>query len=165
MSVRKSKLALELEGSDLYNRRKNVSAPAEDFDEAKPGDNVASSQHLRPPDLPFIPGDSRGVHNLSTSPVYALPYATPGSTFSSCNVAHNATTVLQPEHVNPVPKPPRSHDPVADSHDPKDDLSSKRITTMDTPELEAEFMKQFTENVDINEAMNERPPSFPPPEK
>lgn len=158
--MRKSQLALELEGSNLYNRRKNVPAQPEEVTDGKP-------RHLDPPNYPFNSSGSGNAYYQAKSPFYATPYISPSSnnTFPPPNIVQHVTTSSQQEQINPLPKPPRDHDPLAATHDPNIDFNTKRVTTLDTPELEAEFVKHFIEGVNIDEALNERPPSFPPPER
>ncbi|KAG7156316.1 LIM and senescent cell antigen-like-containing domain protein 1-like [Homarus americanus] len=156
-NYKKNKLALEIEASHLYNRRKNGTPQSEDSDLLKPEDGT--SQHLQSTELPLGCGASRNSLHSQKSPIYVLPYA------STSSFNQKPTGESQLKQVNPVMKPPRKYYQEPADNDPSEDFMHKRVTALDTPELEAEFRKQFIGRIDLEEALKDRPPSFTPPER
>lgn len=188
MSWRKKKLALELEGSDLYNRRKTGTSQFEE--ENKREKNTTTSNVHQP--------QTTGHASSSWQPVIRSPFLKEilGST-SPINESHNHATSMEKSNiyanshfnnnldgrdgqstplgtrkkrhvpVNPLPKPPRLHGfPLSLSSPPSDitnDSETNRLTMIPTPDLKAEFRKQFVDALDLEEAEKEKPPDFAPP--
>lgn len=165
MSFKKNKLALEIQGSHLYNRRKNVSSVLEE-NVMKPKVTPSTSQPLQPTKHHVSPGASEDSDNHDESPGYALPYSSTNSALHPKSLKKQNTVIESDlKQVNPVPKPPRMFAQVKISNDNTDDVKTKRITKMGPPELEEEFRNQFIKDLDLEEALKDRPPSFTPPER
>ncbi|KAK4326541.1 hypothetical protein Pmani_002944 [Petrolisthes manimaculis] len=185
MSWRKKMLALELEGSDLYNRRKTGTLQFEENNVR--GKNTSTS--FESTDLPsshwqvmgnsVLMGKTPAKASLnSESHSHVIPveknhlYANPHCSNNVDGSDGQSTPVgmrkSRPVPVNPLPKPPRLHGiPPPITIPPIEvnyvDDNIKRLT-IPTPNLKAEFRKQFVDALDLKEAEKEKPPNFAPPE-
>lgn len=149
---------LSLESSDLYNRRKNSIPHSDDFEAFLAGANLGQG-HLgtpaKPPTQSVGRRDTPRPQNIThPSPEYADPY---GCLPDAAQI-QTREGVWSPKEtqtgINPLPKPPRNLGG-----------TEQRISQMNEEDLTNEFVRQYLNNVDINAAMKEAPPDFPPPER
>lgn len=189
MSWRKKKLALELEGSDLYNRRKTGTSQ---FEEENTKEKNTTTSNVHQPQTTGLSGSSwQQVMRRSVVKEKTLGSASP------INESHNHAISMEKSHiyanthfnnnldgrdghstplgtrkkrhvpVNPLPKPPRLHGfPLSLSSPPGDmnnDNETNRLTMIPMPDLKAEFRRQFVDALDLEEAEKEKPPEFAPP--
>lgn len=152
-----NKMDLTLESSDLYNRRKFSITRFEEMEALYAGGNLSQGQ-LRTPAKALAKNagrrDTPRPQNVpDPSPEYCEPY---GRILNNEILRKDGlwSPKQNQKEVNPVPKPPRN----------QGTPTEKRITQMNEKEIASEFVKQFLGNVDMEQALEEAPPDFPPPE-
>lgn len=153
-----NKMDLTLESSDLYNRRKFSITRFEEMEALYAGGNLSQGQ-LRTPAKALAKNagrrDTPRPQNVpDPSPEYCEPY---GRILNNEILRKDGlwSPKENQKEVNPVPKPPRN----------QGTPTEKRITQMNEKEIASEFVKQFLGNVDMEQALEEAPPDFPPPER
>ncbi|XP_064113207.1 LIM and senescent cell antigen-like-containing domain protein 1 [Macrobrachium nipponense] len=147
MFKKKGKINLNLEDSPLYNRRKNMEA----FDEQQwtPQESVKSFEK-QALGKPHLQQNEKMKPSRKENPVYDIPY-----------IPRNSLPHVPAAQLKALGNESHIYESIKDTVDYK---ISKLSSTTDSPTLEKQFRNLCLQNLDLDEALQQQPPSFPPPQ-